>query len=130
MITPERRIMPRFKLQTPLSFHRREDSSDSEQQAKAINISAMGACFATRLDMSVGEFIEVLIEMPRRVTGLNAICRRFTGRVTHIEWEGMPDGFSKIGVLFLYYEISAGTDRSTSSGMANPAGIVEPDRKH
>jgi hypothetical protein len=80
--------------------------------------------------MSVGEFIEVLIEIPRRVTGLEAICRKFTGRVTHIEGEGMPDGLSKIGVLFLYYERLAETVGSSSGRTAISAGVVEPDRKH
>ena len=129
MATPERRITPRFKLQTPLSFHRTEECSGSEQQAKAINIAASGVYFATSLAMSVGEFIEVLIELPRRVTGLQAICRRFTGRVTHIEGEGMPQGLSRIGVLFLYYEVSAGTHSSTFGRMASAAGSAETGRK-
>jgi len=105
MAKPERRISPRFKLQTPLCFHRRNDCPDSEQHAKAINISARGVCFATSLAMCVGEFIEVLVEIPRRVTGLKAICRKFTGRVTHVKSEGETQGLSRIGVLFLYYEL-------------------------
>jgi len=113
----ERRIMPRFKIHTPLAFNRMKPLFESEQQAKAINISATGVYFATSLAVSVGEFIEVLIEMPRRVTGVKAIGRRFTGRVTHIECEGMPQGLSRIGVLFLYYELltSAGSTSSVGS---------------
>jgi hypothetical protein len=82
----ERRIMPRFKIHTPLAFNRMKPLFENEQQA-------------------------------RRVTGVKAIGRRFTGRVTHIECEGMPQGLSRIGVLFLYYELltSAGSTSSVGS---------------
>jgi len=105
MPASEHRITPRFKLHTPLSFHRMKAESDGEQRAKAINISARGVYFATSLVVPVGEFIEVSIQIPRRVTGLKAFCRRFTGRVTHVEAE--QHGLSGIGVLFLYYELVA-----------------------
>jgi len=42
MAISERRITPRFKLHTPLSFHRMEALFEGEQQAKAINISTRG----------------------------------------------------------------------------------------
>ena len=118
MPMPERRIMPRFKIHTPLAFNRMKPLFESEQLAKAINISATGVYFATSLAVSVGEFIEVLIEIPRRVTGAKAISRRFTSRVTHMECEGMPQGISRIGVLFLYSEllISAGSKSSVGAG--------------
>ena len=104
MAVPERRITPRFKLHTALSFHRMEAPSDGEQQTKAINISSRGVYFATSLVMLVGEAVEVLLEIPKRVTGAKAIVRRFTGRVTHIESRDMPAGISAIGVELLYYE--------------------------
>jgi PilZ domain len=104
MATSERRITPRFKLHTPLSFHRMEALSDGEQQAKAINISTRGVYFTTNLVLHVGEAVELLLEMPKRVTGAKAGSRRFTGRVTHVEFENMPLGLSGIGVQLLYYE--------------------------
>src|ERR1035437_5928158 len=70
--TPDRRRSPRFKLQTSLSFNRRMPLSGSEQ-TKAINISATGVCFATRVVLCVGEVVEVLLEIPKRVTGTMAI---------------------------------------------------------
>jgi hypothetical protein len=104
MATAERRITPRFKLHTLLSFHRLEALSEGEQQAKAINISTRGVYFATSLILRVGEAVELLLEMPKRVTGAKASSRRFTGRVTHVELENMPLGLSGIGVQLLYYE--------------------------
>jgi len=104
MAISERRITPRFKLHTSLSFHRIEDLSKDEQQAKAINISTRGVYFATSLAMFVGEAVEVLLEIPKRVTGTKAAVLRFRGRVTHVESKNMPQGISGIGVQLLYYE--------------------------
>jgi hypothetical protein len=104
MATTDRRITPRFKLHTPLSFHRMEALSEGEQRAKAINISTRGVYFTTDLVLRVGEAVELLLEMPKRVTGAKASSRRFTGRVTHVELKNMPQGLSGIGVQLLYYE--------------------------
>jgi hypothetical protein len=104
MVMSERRITPRFKLHTPLSFHRMEALSEGEQQAKTINISTRGVYFTTNLVLRVGEAVELLLEMPKRVTGAKVSSRRFTGRVTHVELENMPRGLSGIGVQLLYYE--------------------------
>lgn len=102
MLTFERRITPRFRLHTPLSFHRMEAPSKQEQ-ARAINISTRGVYFVTNLDICVGEAVEVLIEVPKRVTGTKAINRRFAGRVAHME-SNMARGQTGIGVQLLYYE--------------------------
>jgi hypothetical protein len=104
MSTSDRRITPRFRLHTRLSFHRLEAISEGEQQAKAINISTRGVYFVTDLALRVGEAVELLLQIPRRVTGAKASSRRFTGRVTHVELENMPQGLSGIGVQLLYYE--------------------------
>jgi hypothetical protein len=104
MATSERRITPRFNLHTPLSFHRMETPYEGEQRAKAINISTRGVYFATGLAMCVGEAVEVLLEIPKRVTGTSGGIRRFAGRVTHVQSKNMPEGLSGIGVQLLYYE--------------------------
>jgi hypothetical protein len=104
VITPNRRTTPRFKLQTSLCFSRVEQQSESEHKAKTINISSTGVCFATSLAVSVGEAIELLLEIPRRVTGAQAIARRFTGRITHIKSCDGSAGLSLIGVQLLYGE--------------------------
>jgi hypothetical protein len=104
MATSERRITPRFNLHTPLSFHRRETPSEGKQRARAINISSRGVYFATGLAMQVGEAVEVLLEIPKRVTGTNGGIRRFAGRVTHVQSKNMAEGLLGIGVQLLYYE--------------------------
>jgi hypothetical protein len=104
MARHEHRITPRFKLHTPLSFHRMETLSEGEHRAEAINISTRGVYFATSVALCVGEALEVLLEMPKRVTGVKAGIRRFAGRVTHIQSKNMLPGLSGIGVQLLYYE--------------------------
>ncbi len=104
MLTSEHRVTPRFKLHTPLSFHRMGMLAEGEHQAKAINISTRGVYFATNVVLCVGEAVEVLLEMPKRVTGVKVGLRRFAGRVTHIESKNMPQGLWGIGVQLLYYE--------------------------
>ncbi len=102
MAASERRVTPRFNLHTPLSFHRMEPPSNQEQ-ARAINISTRGVYFITNLDICVGEAVEILLQVPRRVTGSRAINRRFAGRVAHVE-ANLPCGQTGIGVQLLYYE--------------------------
>jgi hypothetical protein len=105
MARSERRITPRFKFHTPLTFHRKESISGDMQEANAINVSALGVYFASSLVFCVGEALEVSVELPKRVTGAKPINRRFASRVAHVEPECMPLGKSGIGVQFLYYEI-------------------------
>ena len=104
MATHEHRITPRFKLHTRLSFHRMETLTEGEHQARTINVSTRGVYFASNIILCVGEALEVLLEMPKRVTGVKAGIRRFAGRVTHIESANMLPGLSGIGVQLLYYE--------------------------
>ena len=54
--------------------------------------------------MHVGEAVEVLLEIPGRVTGTNRGIRRFAGRVTHVQLKNTAEGLSGIGVQLLYYE--------------------------
>jgi hypothetical protein len=105
MAKPERRITPRFKLHTPLTFHRTEAISEGTQKTNAINASTRSVYFASSLGFCVGEALEVSLELPRRVTGTKPINCRFASRVAHVESQCMPRGQSGIGVQFLYYEI-------------------------
>ena len=107
MFVSEHRVTPRFKIHTPLSFHRIVSESDCEHQSKAINISTRGVYFATAVVLRVGEAVEVLLKMPKRVTGVKTGIRRFAGRVMHIQGKNMPQGLSGIGVQLLYFERTA-----------------------
>jgi hypothetical protein len=105
MATPDRRITPRFKLHTPLTFLRKEALSEGTQETNAINISTRGVYFASNPGFCVGETLEVSLEVPKRVTGTKPVTRRFASRVAHVESQCMPQGQSGIGVQFLYCEL-------------------------
>lgn len=107
MFTPERRMTPRFKLRNWLAFSRTVPPAQGPQETKAIDISTTGVCFATSLPMSVGEVIEVVLGIPKRVTGEPAIIRKFTGRVTSVVPATNSAGPSRIGVQLLYGEVPA-----------------------
>lgn len=104
MDTSKHRVTPRFKAHTALSFHRLDTPFGGEHQAKAINISTRGVYFMTDVVLCIGDALEVLMDMPKRVTGAKEGIRRFAGRVSHIESKNMLPGLSGIGVQLLYYE--------------------------
>jgi len=79
------------------------EAPSKREQSRAINISTRGVYFITNLDIFVGEAVEILLEVPKRVTGTTAMNRRFAGRVAHVE-SNMPPGQTGIGVQLLYYE--------------------------
>lgn len=103
MATSERRMTPRFKIHIPVRFHRLSTPSEKEQGANSLNISTRGVYFVTNHAISAGEAVEVLLRMPKRVTGAKASSRWFRGRVTHVEFTNIPQGYSGVGVQLLYY---------------------------
>jgi hypothetical protein len=115
LATPEHRISPRFQLHAPMSFARTHTVSDDEYKASTINISIRGVYFATQVILQVGESVEILLGMPKRVAGVKAGIRRFLGRVTHIEPMYALPGLSGIGVHLLYFERVIGAHPRASS---------------
>ncbi len=104
MRTSERRVSPRFKLRTPMAFHRTGTLFAGECLVRCINISIEGIFFATKLNLSVGERIELTLEVPKRITGERAAkYRRFTGRVARVV-ANLPNGELGIGVQLICYE--------------------------
>jgi len=57
--------------------------------------------------MCVGEVVEILLEIPKQVTGTLAIPRRFTGRIAHVDSQTNLPGYSRVGVQLLYCETVA-----------------------
>ena len=77
----------------------------------SVNISTNDLYFISSLPLLVGEKIEVSMTMPKQITGVKASERQFTGRVTHIDSQGSPPGFSRIGVHLLYYVLECGREQ-------------------
>jgi hypothetical protein len=112
MFPSERRTTRRRKLHLELRFHRQNAPAEDENEATSVNVSKSGVNFISNLPILVGEKIEVSMKMPRQITGEKASNRLFTGRVTHVDSQGAPPGFSRIGVHFLYYQLESGKGQS------------------
>lgn len=104
MRTSERRCSPRFRLRTPMAFHRTGTLFAGECLVRCINISTEGIFFATHIDLSVGERIELTLEVPKRITGERTPkYRRFTGRVARVV-SNLPHGAVGVAVQLICYE--------------------------
>jgi len=70
-----------------------------------MNICNHGVYFATDQKVPMGVMLQVHLKMPREVAGDDVVEWCFTGRVTHVEPLGAPNGKLGVGVQFLYYEV-------------------------
>jgi hypothetical protein len=111
MSASERRTTCRRKLHLPLRFHRQNALIEGENGATSVNVSTSGVYFVSSLPLWVGEKIEVSMKMPRQITAEKPSKRLFTGRVTHVNSQGAPPGYSKIGVHLLYYVLKSGREQ-------------------
>jgi hypothetical protein len=94
-----------------LRFHRQNALIEGENGATSVNISTNGVYFISSLPLLVGEMIQVSMTMPKQITGEKASKRLFTGRITHVDSQGSPPGFSRIGVHSLYYVLESGREQ-------------------
>lgn len=85
MHVSERRLSRRYKLRVPLIFKRSKTPRQPGQSSRCINLSAHGACFASKVALAVGELLEVRLRMPKRITGTVAEEWCFSSRVRHVE---------------------------------------------
>src|SRR6266513_1687340 len=88
MSVSERRIARRFILNVPLQLLPIKASSQVARTVETMNISTRGVYFTTDLPLSQGQLVQVLLQMPKEITGNGVSARRFTGRVISfgLEW--------------------------------------------
>jgi Tfp pilus assembly protein PilZ len=106
----ERRYSHRFGLKVPLVFSAMNTPLANGHLTQSINISSRGVYFVTSHPVFVGLPVQVLLRMPKRITGALPSERVFAGRVSHVEPEKASSGSSGVGVEFFYWE------RSQSAG--------------
>lgn len=106
MSTSERRQSHRYGLKVSLVFCPVHSLLTGGHLEKSINISSRGVYFVTSHPVFVGLPVHVLLRMPKRIAGGQAIEKVFTGRVSHIEANDGPRGSSGVGVEFFYWETS------------------------
>jgi hypothetical protein len=101
----DRRSTPRHNIQTRLRV-RVPGSTSPERRATAENLSKGGVCFATDLLLKMGAKVELLLKMPREITGVLASEWLCTGHVVRVEPGRSPRGLQRVGVQFDCYEVS------------------------
>jgi hypothetical protein len=100
---PERRFLPRVNLQIPARI-RHATKANPEQSCQTINVSMLGAYFSVDVPPKVGELVQVLIELPKKVTGKQTAHYCFTAMVVHVEPDGPAQRKHGVGVHFYSYE--------------------------
>jgi Tfp pilus assembly protein PilZ len=101
---PERRLFPRHSLKTPLRL-RIWQAGNPEQSVESENLSEGGAFISTDSPVRVGSTVEVLLKMPKEITGKSAIEWRCTGRVVRVQTAYSSLGRAGVGVEFDNHEI-------------------------
>ena len=101
----DRRLAQRHPLKTALSI-RLWKSKLPEQRAESIDLSERGIFFVTDMPLQQGEAIEVLLKMPKEITGEPTTEWRCTGLVVRIQPLESPKGRLGVGVRFDCYEVS------------------------
>lgn len=99
----ERRFLPRVDLQIPMRL-RHATKARPEQSCQTINVSMLGAYFSAEIAPGVGDLVQVLIELPGKVTGKQAAHYCFTARVIHVEVGRPVPSKTGVGVNFYSYE--------------------------
>ena len=64
----------------------------------------LGAYFCAEVAPDVGELVQVLIELPEKVTRKQTAHYCFTARVVHVEKDRPVSGATGVGVNFYSYE--------------------------
>ncbi len=100
----ERRSSRRVQFKTALRV-RLWKSGSTEQRAESENLSERGTFFATDAPLAIGSAVEILLKMPKEITGKPATAWRCTGRVVRLEPVDTPRGKLGVGVQFDCYEI-------------------------
>lgn len=100
----DRRQNIRHQLKIPLVFCPTNTPLTCGHSAESSNLSSGGVYFMTRHPVFVGLPVQVLLRMPRRVSGQSSSERVFDGRVSHVEKGDSPRGISGVGVEFFYWE--------------------------
>jgi len=78
--------------------------ANPEYACETINVSMLGAYFSVGVAPKIGELVQVLIELPKKVTGKQTAHYCFTARVVHVEPDRTVPGKKGVGVNFYSYE--------------------------
>jgi Tfp pilus assembly protein PilZ len=101
----DRRFARRFGVKTALRV-RVWKSSIPEERAESMNVSEGGIFFVTNRPHQEGQVVEILLKMPKEITGDPPTEWRCTGSVVRVEPIDSVKGKLGVGVRFDCYEVS------------------------
>lgn len=101
----ERRLAERHAVKTPLRLRVRR-SNLCEQKVESLNVSRRGVYFNSDLQLSEGAMLDVLLEMPERITGVPDAHWICLGHVVRVEPRQPASEMRGIGVEFDFYVVS------------------------
>ena len=114
MNSNERRVAPRMNLRIPLRFRPITIPTLPEQRAETLNVSQNGVFFATDYPLTVGTPVELLLKMPRELTGKDSTEVRCKARVVHVQPDGFANNKAGVGAHIERYEAVSTGDRWAS----------------
>lgn len=105
IILSDRRIAQRHNVKTTLRV-RIWKSGQPEKRAQSVNLSQRGIFFVTDFAPGKDDIVEILLKMPREITGEPTTEWRCTGHVVRVEPLVSPKGRVGVGVQFYCYDVS------------------------
>jgi hypothetical protein len=111
----DRRLAERHLLRVPLQLRLRR-SQQREQGVQAESVSRRGVFFTTDIPMDQGTLLDLLLEMPEKISGVRAAQCMCMGHVVRVEPSAAGDGAQGVGVEFDFYVVSHTTTLKWESG--------------
>jgi Tfp pilus assembly protein PilZ len=102
----DRRLARRHTLKTALQVRFRS-AGVTEQKVESENLSQRGVFFVTNLPFSTGTELDLLVEMPERITGASAAQWLCAGHVVRVVPLDSPQGTNGVGVQFDFHDVMA-----------------------
>jgi hypothetical protein len=101
-------LAERHLLKLPLQLRLRK-SNDLERNVEAENVSRRGVFFTTDIPMGEGAMLDVLLEMPERISGVRTAQWMCMGHVVRVAPSAEVRGAQGVGVEFDFYVVSHST---------------------
>ena len=103
-----RRLAQRHDLNMPIRFRLRRVADNTEKVADSKNISLRGVLLRTKLPLTEGATLDLLMEMPEEVTRVPAALWLCMGHVVRVEPapDAQDEDTFEVAVQFDFYEVS------------------------
>lgn len=109
-----RRLATRVNLRIPVSFRCLSTPALPRQVGESVNLSERGVYFETEVAPAVGTPVELILRMPRELTGREATELCCVARVIHVRPDPLSNGKVGVGVYIERYESMVPVEKRAS----------------